>query len=255
MAIRQSTGLRNFLNNYGSYKNAFTGGKLLIYSGSQPTTADTAASGTLLVTISLGSGTWTAETPSAATVELTGGGSGSVDTLVANAIEIMGSATNFTVDLATTAAAVAAKINAYARLQYGIKAAVLSGAIITIYAPMGSGTAWNTKDITSGVTTITKTDTDFGSGVAAAYGLTFDVSASGVLAKSGTWSGTAVADGTAGWFRLCGPLTDAQALSTTAIRLDGNISTSGANLNLASTTITTSATITIDTFTITVPAS
>jgi hypothetical protein len=255
MAIRQSTGLRNYLNNYGSYKTAFTGGKLLIYSGSQPATADTAASGTLLVTISLGSGTWTAETPSVATVELTGGGSGTVDTLTANGLEIMGSATTFSADLATTAGLVAAKINAYSRLQYGIKAAVLSGAIISIYAPQGSGTAWNTKDISSGVTTITKTDTDFGSGVAAAYGLTFDVSVAGVIAKSGTWSGTAAADGTAGWFRLCGPIADAQALSTTLIRMDGNISTSGANLNLASTTITTSATITVDTFTITVPAS
>lgn len=254
MAIRQSTGLRNFLNNYGSYKSAFTGGKLLLYSGSQPATADTAASGTLLCTVSLGSGTWTAETPSIATVTLTGGGSGTVDTLVANALEIMGSATTFSGDLATTAGLVAAKINAYGQKQYGLRAAVLTGAVITIYAPMGSGTTWNTLDITSGATTITKTDVDFGSGVAAAYGLTFDVSVAGVLAKSGVWSGVAAADGTAGWFRLCGPLIDAQALSTTLIRMDGSVSISGANLNLASTTITTGATITVDTFTITVPA-
>jgi len=93
MAIRQSTGLRNFLNNYGSYKNAFTGGKLLLYSGSQPATADTAASGTLLCTVSLGSGTWTAETQSYATCELTGGGEGSVGTLVIATFEIMGSLT------------------------------------------------------------------------------------------------------------------------------------------------------------------
>jgi len=130
MAIRQSTGLRNFLNNYGSYKNAFTGGKLLLYSGSQPATADTAASGTLLCTVSLGSGTWTAETQSYATCELTGGGEGSVGTLVIATFEIMGSLTAFNGSLAQTAADIAAKINAYGQKLYGIKAEVPSGAII-----------------------------------------------------------------------------------------------------------------------------
>jgi hypothetical protein len=255
MAIRQSTGLRNFLNNYGGYHHAFTGGKLLLYSGSQPATADAAATGTLLNTISLGSGTWTAGVRAYASTELTGGGSGSVGTLVANGLEIMGSLTAFNGTLAQTAADIAAKINVYAGTQYGISAAVLTGAVITVYAPLGSGTAWNTKDITAGtLTTITVTDTDFAAGVAQAYGLTFGISTDGVMVKSGTWSGVGVADGTAGWFRLCGCLADAQALSTTAIRLDGNVSTSGANLNLASTAISIGATTTIDTFSITVPA-
>lgn len=256
MAIRQSTGLRNFLGAYGSYKQAFTGGRLMIYSGSQPASADDAPSGTLLVTVTLASGAWTAETRGFATTELTGGGSGSVGTLVANGIEIMGSLTNFNGSLAQTAADIVAKINAYQRLVNGLYAEVPSGAIIKVWAPLGSGTAWNTKDITAGtLTTITVTDTDFGSGVAAVAGLTFSYSGSGALTKSGTWSGVGLADGTAGWFRLVGPLTDTYASSAVLHRLDGNVSTSGANLNLASTTISTGATTTIDTFTITVPAS
>jgi hypothetical protein len=187
---------------------------------------------------------------------LTGGGAGSVGTLVANGIEIMGSLTSFNGSLAQTAADIVAKINAFQRYQNGLYAEVPSGAIIKVWAPLGSGTAWNTKDITAGtLTTITVTDTDFGSGVAAVNGLTFSYSGSGALTKSGVWSGVGLADGTAGWFRLVGPLTDTYASSTTLHRLDGNVSTSGANLNLASTTISTGATTTIDTFTITVPAS
>ena len=42
MALRFSTGLRNFLQGYGSLQQAMWGGKLLIYSGSQPASADTA---------------------------------------------------------------------------------------------------------------------------------------------------------------------------------------------------------------------
>lgn len=255
MAIRQSTALRDYINSGGSYKTAFTGGVLKIYSGAQPATADTAYSGTLLVTVTLASGAWTAETRGFATCELTGGGAGSVGTLVCNGLEVMGSLTSFASTLAGTAAAIVAKVNAFQQYQHGLTAEVPSGAIIKIWAPMGSGTAWNTKDITAGtLTTITVTDTDFGSGVAAVNGLTFGASSAGVLAKSGTWSGVGLADGTAGWFRLYSCLTDAGALSTTLIRLDGNVSTSGANLNLASTTITTAATTTIDTFSITVPA-
>jgi hypothetical protein len=37
------------------------------------------------------------------------------------------------------------------------------------------------------------------------------------------------------------------------VRLDGNIATSGANLNMANTAITLGATTTIDSFSITVP--
>lgn len=255
MAIRQSTGLRNFLAAYGGYKQAFTGGKLLIYSGSQPAAADDAPTGTLLVTITLASATWTAETRGFATTELTGGGSGSVGTLVANGLEIMGSLTSFNGSLATTAADIVAKINAFQQYQKGLYAEVPSGAIIKVWAPLGSGTSWNTKDITAGtLTTITVTDTDFASGVAAVGGLTFSYSASGALTKSGTWSGVGTTAGTAGWFRLQSCLADAGTSSTTAIRLDGNVATSGANLNLASTSITVGATTTVDTFTITVPA-
>lgn len=90
---------------------------------------------------------------------------------------------------------------------------------------------------------------------APANGLEFGEAAGGAIAKtSGVWSGVAAATGTAGWFRLSGNPTDAGALSYTLPRIDGAIATSGAELNMSSTAVTSGATVTIDTFTITLPA-
>lgn len=55
MAVKLSTGLRNFIADSG-IKTAFdTTGRINIYTGSQPATPDTAASGTLLGTLTLSS--------------------------------------------------------------------------------------------------------------------------------------------------------------------------------------------------------
>ena len=90
---------------------------------------------------------------------------------------------------------------------------------------------------------------------AEANGLEFGDYSSGTISKCAdeTWSGVGLADGTAGWFRLVANPTDALGASTTLPRIDGSIGTSGANLNMSSTTIVTGATYTIDTFTLTLP--
>lgn len=148
MAIRLSTALRNQLLDTGSFKGIFsasTGFVIDIYTGSQPTTADDAPTGTKLVTISNNS----------------------------------------------------------------------------------AGTT-----------------------------LHFDTAAaSGSIGKltSETWSGTGLTTGTAGWFRIR-MLTDAGGVSTTVPRYDGACATSGAQLNLGSLTITTSAPVTISAATFTVPS-
>lgn len=90
---------------------------------------------------------------------------------------------------------------------------------------------------------------------AAANGLNFDDADEGVLAKSTseTWSGEGLANGTAGWFRMY----DNDAVtgaSTTEIRLDGSIATSGAQLNMTNTAITDGGTTTIDSVALTFPA-
>jgi hypothetical protein len=89
----------------------------------------------------------------------------------------------------------------------------------------------------------------------AATGLEFDDAASGVISKKSTetWSGTAVASGTAGWFRLY-QAGDGGASSTTDCRLDGACATSGGQLNMSSLSISSGAVQTISTFQITQPA-
>lgn len=72
-------------------------------------------------------------------------------------------------------------------------------------------------------------------------------------ASGETWQGTGLVAGTAGWFRFCANPTDNGAASTTLPRIDGSVGTSGADLNMSSTTITVGATYTIDSFKLTLP--
>jgi len=249
MSLRESTGFRNFRQQYGSTKRGLAGGILQIYSGAQPTTADDAPNGSLLNTITLASGTHTPETLSSGTVTLTGGAAGSVDTITVDSIDILGGAVNYNASLTQTAADVAAKINT--TLSSPEYTATASGAIITISAVPGTGTQPNTKVVVCTSTTITNSTANMASGVASVNGLTYGLSAAGVLAKSGIWSGVAVLDGTPGWFRFVRAAADASGASTTAIRIDGSISSSSADLNINPCTSINGITLTIDSFTFT----
>ena len=78
----------------------------------------------------------------------------------------------------------------------------------------------------------------------AGTGMHFETAATaGVLPKkaSETWSGTAVATGTAGWFRIRATTDAGTGASTTASRVDGAIATSGAEMTLGSLTLTSGA--------------
>jgi len=87
-------------------------------------------------------------------------------------------------------------------------------------------------------------------------GLEFGDASDGVIAKADgeVWSGVGLAEATAGWFRFYDNNMTTGA-STSAIRFDGSVGTSGAQLILSNINITVGATITIDSFQITLPAS
>jgi hypothetical protein len=77
---------------------------------------------------------------------------------------------------------------------------------------------------------------------------------SGVLSKNtDVWSGVAGATGSASYFRLVVGATDDGLLSTTQIRLQGTVGTSGADINMSSVSIVSGATQTIDTWDLTMP--
>lgn len=255
MTLRLSTALRNYMNSVGSVKNALQGGKLKIYTGSQPASADAAPTGTLLVTITAASGAHTAEVRATGTITLAGA-SGSVTNVTVDSVAIIGAAVAFDTDLSTTAANLAAAINNYNSVpKY---TATSSGAVVTVKAPLGMGAAANGLVLDATCTTMTSTDVNLSGGVTAVNGLNLDFSEAGAMDKDAAqvWSGVAANTGAAGWFRFESPLADSGALdsSEAQIRLDGAISTSGSQLNMSSTSITAAATQTITAFPVTIPS-
>ena len=71
------------------------------------------------------------------------------------------------------------------------------------------------------------------------------------------WSGQAVATGTAGWFRFYpndrDNHTGADGGGESKIRFDGAVATSGAQLNMSNTAISSGGTTTIDSVAVTIP--
>jgi hypothetical protein len=161
MALKFSTGLKNQLFNaikgeIAASTYSLKNGVIYVFSGSQPATADAAATGTLLMTVTVGSGAFA-----------------------------HGTATNG-LDFAAPAAGVMTK---------------------------DAGEVWS------------------GVGLAAA--------------------GTGI---TAGWFRHCGNPADNLGVSTTLPRIDGRISTSGAEMSLSNLTIVEGASTTVDTYSLAWPS-
>jgi len=256
MTLRLSAGLRNFINQNGSIRDALQGGEIQIYSGTQPATADTAISGTLLATITDNSGARTQEVQATGSITLAGS-AGSINSVTIGAVNIIDTAVPFNTSLTQTAADLATMINnSDSTPEYN---ATSSGAVVTIIAVRGAGAQANTLAVAATLTTLTATYTAMTGGVSAVNGLKFGVSAAGVLPKRTTqvWSGTAIAAGTAGWFRFVGAVSDPGTTDSAeaTLRMDGAISTSGAQLNMSSTTIASGAVQTIASFPITLPTS
>ena len=261
MGLQLSTGLRNFIQQNGCITNALQNGVLRIYSGAQPATADTAASGTLLVEVSAASVARTAEVLASGTLTLAGT-SGSVNSVTVNGVQLLAPFAGasavvvpFDTDLPTTANDVANTINS--GTWWHRYFATAASAVITIQPLPGYGATANGQVVAFSGTTLTATTTNLSGGVTPANGLDFSLSALGALNKGpGVWSGLAGNTGTAGWFRFTGSQADAGAATTTLIRLDGVCGTTGtgANLSMSSTTVTAATTTTIDSFTLTEPA-
>ena len=256
MTMRLSTGLRNFLANGASYAGALENGRIEIYTGAQPASADAAVQGTLLCTITNNSGALTAETASTGTVTLAGS-AGSVNTVTVNGVNILGpNAVPFDGTLAQTALDVAAAIN-NSRVWPRYTASA-SGAVITISGTASAGASPNGYAVSATLTTLTATYANMAGGVNPVNGLQFAAASAGSVSKlaAQVWSGLNVANGTAGWFRQYGPFLDTGALDSAGVfaRVDGAVATSGGEMNLNSTAFTSGATTTVQTGTLTVPS-
>ncbi len=102
---------------------------------------------------------------------------------------------------------------------------------------------------------ITLSSGDFVAGTAA-NGINLGIATDGVIGKDSdeTWSGVGIVAGNAGWFRLYDN-TATTGASNSAIRLDGAIATTGAQMSMSNTTITKKGTTTIGSVAITDPMS
>jgi hypothetical protein len=262
MAERLSTGLRNWLLGSGSVREAFDDCVMKIYSGAAPDEADDAISGNLLVTITKASGTVSTGTWAAGTTERSSrnewklvldGDHASGNTCIAH-VHVEGDAgTTYTytntpdLDANGVARAVAKMLQETPSLN----AVAAEDATNTIYvAAKIAGVELVITD-GGGNVTITPTESKAESRSDAMY---FALPASGAMSKaSEVWSGLVATTGVAGYFRLVQPFDDGTD-SATAIRLQGSVSTSGAELNLSSTSLVATTTLTIDTFSISLPA-
>jgi len=250
MTIKLSTGLRNNLVGARGLAASFAGGVIDVYNVSQPASADSAISGTRLGRVSISSATYVPETPATGTVTLSGA-AGSILTLNVGSFNIIPiSPVPFVTDLATTAQALADAVNRNA-----IYTATASGAVVTLRAPAGTGDAHNGLTVLGTFTTLTATYANISGGVDAVAGLQWGVPSGGTISKSGTWSFSGAAAGTAACFRMKASALDADGASTTAVRLDGSVATSGGDMNLSNLLIAVDAPTTIDSFTVTMPAS
>ena len=258
MSIRLSTGARNLLVNGQGLQGMFNKGYIEIYTGSQPATADAAKTGTLLGVVTVGSAALTKETRATGSITLATGSSGSVNTVTVGGKNIIpDGAVPYNTSLSQTASDLCDAIN-----RNGIMEATVSGAVVTLKGRPGTGVT--TEAVSATYTTLTGTYVNMGSGVAGVApvnALTLGVPVAGVIAKkvSEIWSFNGVANGTAGWFRFYSSDTGDTGAAISGApyypRMDGSIAVSGADLNLSNIAITTSSPNTIDTFSVTMPAS
>jgi hypothetical protein len=269
MTLRFSPALQNHVAQTGSWKGALDDGSIEIYTGAQPATANLAPTGVLLCTLTVGGASKTNEVRATGVITLSVGAAptDTVTSVSLVGLDIMGSTTAFDTSLTQTATNIALKINRNPKNKFVV--ATSSGAVITLTARPGFGTLLNAAALSAGVggnMIATITSTTFGSGtggsvagVNAANGLRMDYNAAaGVITKdeTQTWSGTAGATNTAGWFRYKGSVVDAGALDNSAVfvRMDGSVATAGADLNMSSTAVTSGAVQTLSSFSFTVPA-
>lgn len=262
MTIARSTGLVNAVASSMSVRQALNNCRVMIFGGTMPTgtgAADTGSGGVApLVTLTPSSGAYTVETQPKWRFTMSGS-SGSVDSIKVGGIEQLTAAVPYTSSLANTASLVAAAINNNGAFPDFTAAVTGVGSDeVAIYGPIGCGTSLNTLTLEVTSTTLVTTEVNSGAvetaGVATVNGGKWDyVPSTGVISKEATaWSGVVASTGTATWFMLVTDNDPGTASSSTARRIIGSVGTSGADLNLSSVSLVAAASVTVNSWTLTV---
>jgi hypothetical protein len=254
MALKLSTGLVNFLAGGRSLRKAFDDAVLKIYRGVAPTYADDAPTGTLLANITVSSGAVAATdrgTPRLYNMLVGSNADGHtfiVDVTIDGATIQSATVTAATDTATSLATKLARALNDVSGLQ-----AIATGADGYLYVQCEiNGLALTLAKNTGSTGTLTVNSVTSAS---RSNALQLGPPTLGVITKNAdTWSGVALATGTTGYYRLVRPNDGADAdTNYTDYRIQGNVSTSGAELNMSNVNFVAGATQTIPTYTLTVP--
>lgn len=252
MAEKYSTGLRNFLAGRGSMREALDDAVIKLYTGPAPSSPDSAASGTLLCTLTKASGSVNStdrSTPKR--YKITIGSHGSGETFIFDLTVDGVGPTSYTYtntpdagDADAVAKLVARMLNDIPQIQ-----AIAAGSNGEIYVQgriAGLDFTLAKNDSSTGTITVSLVED-----ANAVNTLKLGPPSAGVISKTDDeWSGVNIATGTPGYFRIVRP-DDNGAASTTAIRIQGTVSTVGADMNFSSINFVAEATTKLTNFSIT----
>ncbi len=255
MALKWSTGARDFILGKGSFRQMAEDMRMRVYSSPIPTEADDVPTGTLLVTFTKSSGTTT----------LRRGWGEIVKVLVTShaAAETWGFTCTGSLDGAVTTATYTNTPDAGAAADVAVRLvrlftdigyrACATGQDGYVYV-MGPDNQSITIALAGGMTgTVTITDAQYATDVNDL--LRFGAPSAGVIAKDTgqTWSGVAGNSGTAAYFRLV-DVDDLGTDNTTDRRVQGTVGVGTGDAQISNANITAGATETCDTCAITFPA-
>lgn len=282
MALRLNDDYRNTILNNG-YNNIQANTELRIYTGSQPASANDAASGTLLVAISLPATAFTNADPAGSPIQLTKTGTWSgtaVATGVAGYFRLIHMGNDLRLDGAVTATAGGGELELDSTT-------IADGSTVSItqfdmIQPAGSGD-FKLSDGAAADLLNVGLEAAFNGGQMAIFQGTLPTDANTVTAevklleftlpadalniapagqtgrvtKNGTWQGTVSTGGTAAFFRITDvdSLTEEDLINSPNARIQGSVAVASATLLLTDINLLLNGSVTIDTFNVDKPAS
>ena len=282
MTLRLNDDYRNRILNNG-YKSIQGNSELRIYTGSQPASANDAATGTLLVAISLPATAFNSADPAGTPIQLTKTGtwSGSaIATGVAGYFRLIHVGNDARLDGSVTASGGGGELELDSTSI--ADASTVSITQFDMIQPLGSGDFKLSDGATADILNVglgaafdSGTMTIFaGTPPADASTVTSDVKLlnislpvdamnvapsgqAGRITRNGTWQGTVTLGGTAAFFRVVdvAGTTEEDLINSSNARIQGTVALASATLLLSDIDLLLNGSVTIDTFNIDVPAS
>ena len=253
-----STGAINALSGKGGTREIFQDFALDLYSGTPPASADALATGQKLIRVTVGSGAITAtmrSTPQTYTLVIANRTNSNTIKSVITVDGVGPTTWTYTVSTAvidSTDALLTLNFARYLEDNVPQIMCVPYAALSIAVKCRIDGLALTMTD--GGGTTALATTSILAASRSSIYTLLFGPPTAGVISKnSDVWSGVGLIAGVVGYGRLVLPSDDG-TLSTTQVRAQGAVATSGAEITMSNTTITVGATSTVDGASITKPS-